>query len=140
MFFSSSTGCVLTTRLQKDDGLPVTGMKSHRLYAARRAVEAEHHMVYAEKIAALPRYLHDICRKNPGSFLSIAHLRKAYLELIPKEDWVHYAQVARGAHTYAAGSCADAQPGLYCRKGSITRTYDGGTDHHLSQLCPNLYV
>ena len=31
-------------------------------------------------------------------FLSIGHLRKAYLELIPKEDWVHYAQVARGAY------------------------------------------
>jgi hypothetical protein len=36
------------------DGLPVTGMKSHRLYAARRAVEAEHHMVYAENFAANP--------------------------------------------------------------------------------------
>ena len=61
----------LTTRLQEDDGLPVTGMKSHRLYAARRAVEAEHHMVYAEKFAALPRYLYDICRKNPGSWQDI---------------------------------------------------------------------
>jgi hypothetical protein len=61
----------LTTRLQEDDSLPVTGMKSHRLYATRRAVEAEHHMVYAEKFAALPRYLHDICRKNPGSWQDI---------------------------------------------------------------------
>ncbi len=61
----------LTTRLQEDDGLPVTDMKSHRLYAARRAVEAKHHMVYAEKFAALPRYPHGICRKNPGSWQDI---------------------------------------------------------------------
>jgi hypothetical protein len=62
---------LLLTRLQEDDDLPVTGMKSHRLYAARRAVEAEYHMVHAEKFAALPNYLHDICRKNPGSWHDI---------------------------------------------------------------------
>lgn len=61
----------LTTRLQEDDGLPVTGLKSHRLYAARRAVEAEHHLVYAEKFAALPRYLHDVCMKSPFSWQDI---------------------------------------------------------------------
>jgi hypothetical protein len=57
----------LTSRLQEDDGLPVTGMKAKMVYATRRAVEAEHHTVYKEKLLCLPRYLHDVAEKNPGS-------------------------------------------------------------------------
>jgi hypothetical protein len=51
-----------------------------------------------------------------GIFLSVAHLRKAYLELIPKEDWVHYAQVARGAHTYGWRTSNQAEIGMACAK------------------------
>ena len=61
----------LTTRLQEPDGLPVTGMKSSRIYAARRAVEAQHHLVYSEKFASLPRYLYDICAQNPSSWFDV---------------------------------------------------------------------
>jgi hypothetical protein len=32
---------------------------------------------------------------------SVVRVRKAYLEQIPNEDWVHCAQVAHGAHTYS---------------------------------------
>ena len=43
----------------------------------------------------VPRGLHIIVHYFLGSLS-----RKAYLEQIPKEQWVHYAQVAQGAHTY----------------------------------------
>ena len=61
----------LTTRLQEDDGLPVTGLKADVVYATRRAVEVQHHLVYTEKIACLSRYLHDIVAKNPGSWMDV---------------------------------------------------------------------
>ena len=42
----------------------------------------------------------------------VDRVRKAYLEQIPKEDWVHYAQVARGAHTYGWRTSNMAEIGM----------------------------
>jgi hypothetical protein len=39
-------------------------------------------------------------------------VRKAYLEQIPKEDWVHYAQVGRGVHTYGWRTSNMAEIGM----------------------------
>jgi hypothetical protein len=61
----------LTTRLQEDDGLPVTGLKADVVYVARRAVEAQHNLVFTEKFACLPWFLHDIVAKNPGSWMDV---------------------------------------------------------------------
>ena len=41
------------------------------VYAARRAVEAEHHTVYKEKFSCLPRFLHDVAAKKPGSWMDV---------------------------------------------------------------------
>ncbi len=61
----------LTSRLQEDDGLTVTGLKAKMIYATRRAVEAEHHIVYKENFSCLPRYLHDVAEKKPGSWMDV---------------------------------------------------------------------
>ncbi len=46
----------LTARLQEDDGLPVTGLKADVVYAARRAVEAQHNLVYLAWATAFKRW------------------------------------------------------------------------------------
>ena len=49
----------------------MTGLKADVVYAARRAVEAQHNLVFTEKFACLPRFLHDIVAKNPGSWMDV---------------------------------------------------------------------
>ena len=45
--------------MQEDDGVPVTGMKGHTTYYAKRAVEKQQMTVFSEKFHSLPRFLHD---------------------------------------------------------------------------------
>jgi hypothetical protein len=53
--------------MQEDDGVPVTGMKGHTTYYAKRSVEKQQKTVYSEKFQSLPRFLHDSEVNNPGT-------------------------------------------------------------------------
>ena len=48
--------------------MPVTSMKPHAAYYAKRSVEKQHMAVYTEKFLSLPRFLHDTQAKNPGTW------------------------------------------------------------------------
>ncbi len=63
-----------TKSRMQEDGVPVTSMKPHPAYYAKRSVEKQHVAVYTEKFLSLPRFLHDTQAKNPGTcFKFTAH-------------------------------------------------------------------
>jgi hypothetical protein len=60
----------MTSRMQEDDGVPVTGVKGHTTYYAKRCVEKQQMAVYSEKFQCLPRFLYGTEVNNPGSGLN----------------------------------------------------------------------
>jgi len=58
--------------MQEDDGVPVTSLKAHATYYAKRSVERQHKAVFMEKFLCLPRFLHDVHAKNPETWFKFA--------------------------------------------------------------------
>ena len=58
--------------MQEDDGVPVTSLKAHAAYYAKRSVERQHKAVFMEKFLCLPRFLHDVQAKNPETWFKFA--------------------------------------------------------------------